>query len=78
MTPGKAEAAKGKFIRLAKRGKTLERAWDRAVIAGDQELQKTLTEEAASFNRAWEKYEAMGLHIYLVRGEYRVTVKGVN
>lgn len=78
MTPEQAEVAKGKFIRLAKRGKAMEKAWDRAVLTGDVVAQDQLSQKAVVFNRAWEKYEAMGLHIYLVRGEYRVTVKGVN
>ena len=67
MDAAKKEAMKAKFIRLAKKGQALERAWDRAVAAGDQEKMKELDSMTESFYRAWDKYEDMGIRLRGVR-----------
>lgn len=56
----KIERQKRAFINLAKRGKTYEKAWDRAVEAGDLAKQAELTKKSDAYYRAWEKYEALG------------------
>jgi hypothetical protein len=68
------EAAKIKFLSLARRGRSMEKAWDKAVIQGDIAKQIELDELADTFQRSWEKYEAMGLRVHLVgKNKWAVT-----
>jgi hypothetical protein len=71
------EAAKTKFLLLARRGRSMEKAWDKAVIEGDVAKQVELDQLADTFGRSWEKYEAMGLRVRLVgKNKWAVTTFG--
>jgi hypothetical protein len=68
------EVAKHKFLLLARRGRAMEKAWDKAVIQGDIAKQIELDQLADTFQRSWEKYEAMGLRVRLVaKNKWAVT-----
>lgn len=67
------DALKAKFVRLAKRGKTLERKWAKAEAADDKEKMAELQPQVDAFYKAWDKYEEAGLRIVLSRHQYLVT-----
>jgi hypothetical protein len=62
------EVRKAKFLSLARRGKAMEKAWDRATQLGDVKKLEVLTDRAPSFYKAWEKYEAEGFRIVFTNG----------
>jgi hypothetical protein len=70
--PSKMRAAV-RFANLVKRGAVFERAWDKAVAAGDEARMAEINQKADAYYASWAKYEGMGLRAQVVNGQYRIT-----